>query len=195
MYLIFDTTGNGKPKTWNASYTDSFNWPRMIHCSWIILDENFKPIEDYNAIIKPEGYTLTEDAAQKAGEEYDRFMNGDEMEGVLKKFQESIEKVQYIISFNLNFNENIIAAEYHRAGERNPLLYTDKFCLMQESTWFCKIPGKGGKYKWPSLNELHALLFNQKFSPAGNARADVIAASRCFIKLMKMGQLEDMFEE
>ena len=66
---------------------------------------------------------------------------------------------------------------------------------MQESTWYCKIPGRGGKYKWPSLNELHAICFNQKFSPAGNARADVIAASRSFIKLMKLGQLEDMFED
>jgi hypothetical protein len=64
---------------------------------------------------------------------------------------------------------------------------------MQESTWYCKLKGKDGRYKWPTLNELHAILFNQKYTPANNARADVIAASRCFIKLMKMGQLEDLF--
>lgn len=195
MYLIFDTTGNGKPKTWKASYTDVFNWPRMIHCSWIILDDKFKPIEDFNCIIKPDGYSISEDSAQKAGEEVGRFTTGDPIKEVLEKFAESTEKIQYVISFNLAFNESVIAAEFHRAGKKNPLLYLDKFCLMQESTWYCKIPGRGGKYKWPSLNELHAICFNQKFSPAGNARADVIAASRSFIKLMKLGQLEDMFED
>ena len=194
MYLIFDTTGNGKPKTWKASYSDTFNWPRMIHASWIILDDQFKPIEDYNCIIKPEGYTIGEEALNKSGEESEKFANGDNLEDVLEKFRESVEQVQYIISFNLAFNEAVIGAEFHRKGKKNPLLYTDKFCLMQESTWYCKIPGRGGKYKWPSLNELHAICFNQKYSPSGNARADVIAASRCFIKLMKLGELEDMFE-
>lgn len=195
MYLIFDTSANGKPKTWKASYTDSFNWPRMIHCSWIILDDNYKPIKDYNCLIKPDGFTITEDTAKKAGEELSKFDSGDPLEEVLEKFKESVEEVQYIFSFNLDFNENIIAAEYHRLGQKNPLLYTDKFCLMQESTWYCKIPGRGGKYKWPSLNELHAICFQQKYSPAGNARADVIAASRCFIKLIKTGQLEDVFDD
>jgi len=194
VYLIFDTTGNGKPISWKTSYTEVFNWPRMIHCSWIVLDDKFKPIEDFNCIVKPEGFTISEDAAAKAGEELERFSSGDPIADVLAKFKESLEKVLYTISFNLNFNESVIAAEYQRKGEKNPLLYVEKFCLMQESTWYCKIPGRGGKYKWPSLNELHAVCFNQKFSPAGNARADVIAASRSFIKLMKIGQLEDMFD-
>ena len=195
MYLIFDTTGNGKPITWKASYTDTFNWPRMIHCSWIVLDDKFKPIEDYNAIIKPDGFEISQEAADKGGEELSRFSEGDQIEEVLDKFEESLSKIQYVISFNLSFNESVIASEYHRAGRKNPLLYLDKFCLMQESTWYCKIPGRGGKYKWPSLFELHAICFKQKYSPPGNARADVIAASRSFIKLMKIGQLEDMFED
>ena len=195
MYLIFDTTANGKPSSWKVPYTDSFNWPRMMHASWIVLDDQFKLVEDYNCAIKSDGYSLSEEALERSGEEKEKFEKGDDLIEVLKKFKESLEKVQYIISFNLNFNENIIAAEYHRDGQKNPLLYVDKFCLMQESTYFCKIPGRGGKYKWPSLNELHGILFQKKFSPAGNARADVIAASRAFIKLMKMGQLEDMFED
>ncbi|GLR19377.1 exonuclease domain-containing protein [Portibacter lacus] len=195
MYLLFDTTANGKVKSWKASYTDVFSWPRMMHCSWIVLDDAFKPIEDFNCFIKPDGYNLSEEAIELSGEDKAKFENGDPIKEVLEKFKESLEKVQYTISFNLNFNENIIAAEYHRQGEKNPLLFVDKFCLMQESTWYCKIPGRNGNYKWPSLNELHATCFNQKYSPAGNARADVIAASRSFIKLMKLGQLEDMFED
>ena len=51
-----------------------------------------------------------------------------------------------------------------------------------------------GGYKWPTLSELHAACFNSAYTPANNARADVIAAARCFIKLMKSGQLEDLFD-
>ena len=74
----------------------------------------------------------------------------------------------------------------------NFLAHTESYCLMQEATYYCKIKGKGG-YKWPSLQEMHTIIFKQGFSPAGNARADVIAASRCFIALKKARAFEDIF--
>ena len=92
-------------------------------------------------------------------------------------------------------NESVVAAEYIRSGIDNPMFRTERICLMQESTYFCKIPNRRGSYKWPSLTELHAICFQQRYSPANNARADVIATARCFIKLMKTGQLEDLFDE
>lgn len=54
---------------------------------------------------------------------------------------------------------------------------------MEEGTYYCKIPNKGGGYKWPTLNELHGFCFQKGYSPGNNARADVIAAARCFIKM------------
>lgn len=66
---------------------------------------------------------------------------------------------------------------------------------MEEGTYYCKIPAKGGGYKYPTLPELHASCFGQTYGPANNARADVIAAARCFIKLKKTGKLEDIFED
>ena len=69
-------------------------------------------------------------------------------------------------------------------------------CLMQEGTYFCKIPNlRGSGYKWPSLVELYAALFAQRYTPPGNARADVIAATRSFKKLHMMGEMEDVFED
>lgn len=65
---------------------------------------------------------------------------------------------------------------------------------MEEGTYYCKLKGFGGKYKYPTLPELHATCFSTSYSPPGNARADVIAATRCFIKMMKLGQLDDLFE-
>ena len=117
------------------------------------------------------------------------------MEEIRTKFSASVEKVAYVIAHNLKMNESVVAAEYIRTGMDNPMFRTERICLMQEGTYFCKIPNRRGSYKWPSLTELHAICFQQRYSPANNARADVIATARCFIKLMKTGQLEDLFDE
>ena len=49
-----------------------------------------------------------------------------------------------------------------------------------------KLPGgRGGKFKLPTLTELHQYLFNQPFAEAHNATADVEATTRCFFELIR----------
>ncbi|RYZ66419.1 MAG: PHP domain-containing protein, partial [Proteobacteria bacterium] len=45
--------------------------------------------------------------------------------------------------------------------------------------------GRGGKFKLPTLTELHQYLFNQPFAEAHNATADVEATTRCFFELLR----------
>lgn len=193
--LIFDASGVGRPKSFKAPVTDTFVWPRLAHLSWIILDENLKPLKDYDCIVKPEGYTFDEEKIKYCHiDQEDIDKKGEKLEDILEKFKESIEETDFVWAHNLNLNENIVGAEFIRAGIRHNLHNAASYCLMQESTFYCKLPGKGGRgYKWPSLNELHAILFKKGYSPSNNARADVIASSRCFIMLMKLGELEDCF--
>jgi len=196
MYLIFDVSGITKPKDWKAPFSDTFSWPRILHMSWIILNEELKPIKDFDCIIKPDGYTLTDtikDFCKIDQEDVDT--KAQDISDVLKLFNESLQDVQYVFAHNMNFNENTVAAEYLRETMDHDLFRKDRYCLMQEATFYCKIPSKRGGYKWPSLPELHATLFKQKYTPAGNARADVIAAARCFIALMKVGALSDIFDD
>jgi len=50
----------------------------------------------------------------------------------------------------------------------------------------CKIPGgRGGKFKLPTLTELHHFLFDVPFGEAHNATADVEATTRCFFELIR----------
>ena len=46
--------------------------------------------------------------------------------------------------------------------------------------------GRGGKYKWPNLSELHIKLFGNSFDEAHNAAADVEATTRCFLELIRL---------
>src|SRR3989304_5957288 len=49
-----------------------------------------------------------------------------------------------------------------------------------------KLPGgRGGKFKLPTLTELHSYLFNKPFGEAHNATADVEATTRCFLELIR----------
>ena len=195
QYLIYDISGHRKISNWYAPFTDTFNWPRVIHISWILLDENFKPVEDFNAYTKHASFPINETMLEAAHIDKEEFeANASEIQEVMTLFAKVVDKADFIFSFNQQYNENIAGAEFLRTGVSHNLFKKENFCIMRESTFYCALPGKGGKMKWPSLNELHAILFNQQYSPTGNDRADVVAAARCFIKLMKLGEFEDLFE-
>jgi len=195
MYLIFDCSGIDKPKSWKAPFSDTFAWPRIIHMSWIILDKDLKPTNDFDQIIIPEGFTLTPAISKKCSiDQEDIDTKGAPLEDVLNAFNKSLDEVEYVLAHNMNFNENVLAAEYLRKSMSHSLFRKERFCLMQESTFFCKLPGRGGGYKWPTLTEMHSIIFKKAYSPPNNARADVIAATRCFKALMMGGQLDDLFD-
>jgi len=59
------------------------------------------------------------------------------------------------------------------------------------STNYCALPGgRGGNFKWPTLEELYLKLFNEKFDAAHNAIADVQATARCFFELIRIGIID-----
>ena len=195
MYLIFDSSANGRPKSYKASLDDAFNWPRLIHLSWIILDKELKPTKDFNCIIRPEGFKPSAEACKSHHLELEDFeTKGDDLRQVLEQFSDSVNACEYIFAHNLKYNEGIVGSEFYRKSMVSPLISADKYCLMQEGTYYCKLPGKRG-YKWPTLQEMHSIIFKQGYTPANHARADVIAASRCFIALKRARALEDIFVE
>ena len=196
MYLIFDTTGTEKPKDYKANFSDIHLWPKLVHVSWILLDKDLKPIEDFDFIVTGEDRKLTKLILNFAKiDEEDVAKKGRPVEEILQKFNESLDKCQYTVSHNMTMNANVLAAEFLRNTFEVKLFKKEPICIMQEGTYITKLPTKFGTFKWPSLVELHAALFNSVYTPPNNARADVIASARCFIKMMRAGHLEDFFEE
>lgn len=195
MYLIFDVSALAQKADFKANFTETQAWPRLMHISWIVLDKDYKPIEDCDFIAQPVDFEFDEKSMKKAIiDEEDIQKKSKPLEEILDKLYESVEKAEYIFAHNLNYNENIVGAEFIRQKKSINLFKKRRFCLMEEGTYYCKLKGFGGKYKYPTLPELHAKCFGTAFSPVGNARADVIAATRCFIKMMKLGQLDDLFD-
>lgn len=64
-----------------------------------------------------------------------------------------------------------------------------KICTMKQSVNYCKIPS-GSRYKFPTLTELHTLLFGKGFENAHDAMEDVRATLKCFNELRNRGVID-----
>lgn len=187
MYLIFDTETTGLPRDYNAPVTDLDNWPRVVQLSWQLhaADGGLMSAKDY--IVKPEGFTIPFNSEKVHGISTERALKeGFPLAEVLSIFNEDLAKTKLVIGHNVDFDINITGAEYIRANIDSNLLNIQKLDTKDESTDYCKIPGgRGGKYKWPTLSELHKKLFGVAFDGAHNSAFDVDATARCFFGLIK----------
>ena len=188
MYLIFDTETTGLPKRWDAPITDIGNWPRCVQIAWQLHDEMGKLIEHQDYLIQPEGFNIPFDAERIHGISTELAQaNGISLAEVLEKFNIALEKANFIVGQNLGFDINIMGCEFHRLGISSPMATLPVLDTCTEITAsLLQLPGgRGGKFKLPTLIELHSYLFNKPFSEAHNATADVEATTRCFLELIR----------
>ncbi|SHG97225.1 DNA polymerase III subunit alpha [Winogradskyella jejuensis] len=206
MYLIFDTETTGLPKRWDAPITDVDNWPRAIQIAWQLHDAMGNCIEHQDYLIKPDGFNIPYDAEKIHGISTELAEEqGVSLAEVLEKFNVAMSKTKFIVGQNVGFDVNVMGAEYVRGDVANPLQELPVLDTCTEHTAaLCQIPGgRGGKFKLPTLTELHEYLFNQPFAEAHNATADVEATTRCFLELLRrreytkeqLGVQPDYFEE
>jgi DNA polymerase-3 subunit alpha len=190
MYLIFDTETTGLPKKWNAPITDSDNWPRCVQLAWQLHDSKGALISDHSYLIKPENFNIPFESEQIHGISTELANKiGVDLDEVLNKFISDLSNAGFIIGHNVKFDLNIIGAELFRINSDVDLLEKDILDTCTELTAnVCKLPGgRGGKFKFPTLIELYSFLFDESFSEAHNASADVEATARAFFELVRIG--------
>ena len=188
MYLIFDTETTGLPRNWSAPISDTDNWPRCVQIAWQLHDEMGNLIEHQDYLINPEGFNIPFDAEKIHGISTELAQEqGVSLKEVLDKFNIALGKSKFIVGQNLGFDINIMGCEFYRMEIDSPMNEKPVLDTCTEVTAeLLKLPGgRGGKFKLPTLTELHEYLFNQKFNEAHNATADVEATTRCFLELIK----------
>ncbi|MGB5269431.1 MAG: DNA polymerase III subunit alpha [Eudoraea sp.] len=191
MYLIFDTETTGLPKRWDAPVSDTDNWPRCIQIAWQLHDALGNLLDRQAYLIQPEGFNIPYDAEKIHGISTELAQeNGIPLAEVLEKFNVALTKTKFVVGQNVGFDLNIMGAEFYRADLKTllgelPVLDT---CTEHTAT-LCALPGgRGGKFKLPTLTELHQYLFKTPFAEAHNATADVEATTRCFLELVRRKQ-------
>ena len=191
MYLFFDTETTGLPDNWNAPISDLNNWPRLVQIAWLQYDLKGSKVSGRDYIIKPEGFTIPDEASQVHGISTELALKeGVSLQIVLEEFSGLIDQSDVLVAHNMNFDEKIVGAEFLRQRVKNGLSDTERICTMQASTEYCKLPGKFG-YKWPKLSELHIKLFNNDFEEAHDASVDIAACAKCFWELKSRGIIKE----
>lgn len=190
MYLFFDTETTGLPLSWNAPASNTSNWPRMVQLACLLAEANGTIIEQRNFIIKPEGYVIPTDASNIHGITTERAnREGLDLIASLSDFKILVSKATYLVAHNMEFDEKIVGAEFHRKFGADPLPAKTKFCTMKSPQVIehCSIPPfRYGSYKWPKLSELHVKLFGVDFEEAHDANIDIQATARCFFELRRL---------
>jgi len=186
-FLFFDTETNGLPKSYGASYTDVDNWPRVTQLAYILADIDGTTLAEHQFLIKPDGWQIPkEDFFLRNNMSTERCQEfGVPIDGVLEAFMEAKHIADVLVAHNMGFDHPILWAEIIRSG-REPISGKVKACTMRLSTKFCNIPGKRGP-KWPTLEELHQVLFGKGFEGAHDALADIRATKDCFFELVARG--------
>lgn len=188
MYLIFDTETTGVPHNKTAPLTDLDNWPRVVQIAWQLHDCAGKLLSQHNYIIRPDGFDIPFKAEQVHGISTRRAQEeGHPLAEVIGKFSKDLESTTALVGHNIEFDINILGAEFIRLGLKpDPLLEAKKVDTGLVSVDFCKLSGgPGGKFKMPRLSELHQKLFGKDFDDAHDASYDVAATARSFFGLVK----------
>ena len=111
--LFFDTETTGLPKDWNAPVSNLDNWPRLVQLAWQTFNSNGDLIEEHEYIIKPEGFSIPEEASnihkitnEKAIE------NGESLKKILSLFKQSIDHAKLLVAHNYKYDYSIMLIKW-----------------------------------------------------------------------------------
>ena len=166
--------------------SDLDNWPRLVQLAWQLHDEKGRLLSNKNFIIRPEGFTIPYNAEKVHGISTKRALEeGHPLQEILQVFREDVAQTKYLVGHNIGFDIHVVGSEFLRAALVMPFEGKAELDTKDISTNFCALPGgKGGKFKWPTLTELHQKLFGVGFGDAHDAAYDVDATARCFFGLI-----------
>jgi len=187
--IFFDTETTGLPKNkYNGGLKEPNNWPDIVSICWMVF-ENKTFVKKHNFIIKPEGWSIPQDASDVHGiTEAIAYEKGSSLKDVLELFHKDIENCDQIVAHNLAFDKNVVLAAYKWRLHITPNWPTKaEICTTQKSKWEMKLPSRYPKsndpYKYPNLNELYKDTFGEEApNNAHNAERDVDVLQKIFWK-------------
>lgn len=182
--VVFDLETSGLPdrRGYDSYYppsdTKHYDKARIVSLGYILCDEKNQEISACVDIIKPAGFTITNDRFhhiphKKAVEE------GKDLKEVLLNFLEAVQPCDTMIAHNAAFDYNILLAECYRLGiPVENLLGKTLYCTMKEAKRKFRLR------KVPKLTELFSKLFPDKtWVQQHEALDDARACLACYAKM------------
>lgn len=188
--IVFDSESTGLADF--RSPPDAPHQPRLVQLAALLLDNHGKRLASFCAIVKPEGFTIPEEASNIHGITDDiALSHGLSIHTVHDVFREMCGRATTFVAYNAAFDKLVLEGSYMREMVDPPwedgiTLWSDP---MLEATDIVKLPGKYG-YKWPKLQEAHQFFFGTAFDGAHDAMADVEATAKVYFELRRRESAE-----
>lgn len=179
MELVFDTETTGKADFKKPAGDPA--QPHIVQLGAILYNNERRVVAEMNLLVKPDGWTISDEVAAIHGittemaEQY-----GLPLGMVMGLFIELCRRAKVSIAHNRPFDKSMIETALIRLGlteELEEFRAMDGYCTMAATTPICKLPGRYGKYKWPTLQEAYLYFFGEEFEGAHDAMADVRACA------------------
>lgn len=185
--LVFDTETSGLPASHKAAVDDTRNWPRLVELAWVVIDDSLSATESSTFIIKPEGFSISEEAQRIHGITMElATKDGAPLRYAMACLAEDLSNCSTIVAHNLDFDLPVVNCEFVRLRMPSSLTTKSRLCTMKSTALLCNIPGPCGP-KWPRLEELYYFLFNKRLEGSHRALNDVMATAECYTELKRRG--------
>lgn len=208
-FLYFDTETTGLPHhpADPALYGETHNaggYPKLVQLAWILTDGLGRNLSEQSHIIRPDGFTIPEDASAIHGITTGKAKTeGAPVDVVLGDFAGDLLQADLIVGHNIDFDVEVVREELERIGAQEAsekLTSTPVVDTMKETVELCAIPypegeprkyDTGCEYKYPKLRELYKVLFGKDFENAHDALADIRATRECYEELRRLDQIHN----
>ena len=197
--LFFDTETTNLPQFKKPNHDPS--QPKILQLGAILADDSGEVMEEFSTLVQigdtpinPYALAAHGISAKRANEE------GIPPTEMFLKFHELSQSCDALACHNFNFDIKLIQITSAQIQgtftdpDTSSLLMSDieelpYYCTMASTISYCNLPfpsGRKGK-KFPKLEELHRILFDEDFEGAHDAMADVRATMRCYFELKERG--------
>lgn len=190
-YLLFiDTETSGLPKSWEAPYSNTNNWPSALQVSWIVYTKDGQKIKEENRYIYEADVDISPSSFKIHGiERHFLRVLGESRKDVLNALAYDLKQFNpLVIGHFIELDFHVLSADFYRSSMVNPLAHLSTFCTMVATSHLMKNPQK----KFLKLGELYELLFNKPFLNQHNALYDVTATADSFFQLLKIKEINSL---
>jgi len=204
--LFFDVETNGLPSNdlQKTDIAETFKeWPRIWQLGWSLWSIDGTLISEGVEYLLPPFASGEWEKEESHPYEIDLqtcLMIGQKQYDCFPRISKMMHDADFIVCHNLRFDSRIFEGEMYRLLQSDSSVLMPpkksegkpKICTMTTTTKFCNLPFPSGRKgeKFPTLEELHTILFGENFIGAHDALADVRATAKCFFELLRRNVIE-----
>lgn len=192
FFVFFDTETTGLIPDYELDVKEFEQFPMPVQLAWAVFDYEGKIIKEKNFILL-QPIDIPEDASKIHKITTEKMKEtGIDPIPVYLEFVADLKSAKYLIAHNLEFDDLVMKAEFHRKGLKPTLLSKKRICTMKRFKNFCDLPFeyKSGK-KFPKLSEFAVCAFSMNLTPSRfsipgghNAIMDVRITAKCFFEML-----------